>query len=82
MNKTSIINMLQLNDFSLNYFTQSMTLPDKLHKPYNKRIGLKYCSYGNCNLKAITRCTICSNYYCHRHGWNHLHLMENLEVIV
>ncbi len=39
------------------------------------------CSYANCTLKPISRCTRCLQYYCYDHTYGHVHTIENFEVL-
>ena len=41
----------------------------------------KSCNAANCVLKPISRCTICSEYYCYGHTTGHDHAMDNFEIL-
>ena len=39
------------------------------------------CSYANCTLKPISRCTRCLESYCYNHTYGHVHTIENFEIL-
>lgn len=45
-----------------------------------EQINPKCYSMG-CIVKPISRCTLCSNYYCYEHVYEHPHAMENVEIL-
>jgi hypothetical protein len=41
----------------------------------------KSCNYVDCIFKPISKCTLCSWYYCYVHANEHAHSMDNLEIL-
>ncbi len=39
------------------------------------------CSATSCIAEAISKCTLCSEYYCYKHVYVHAHPMDNFEII-
>ncbi|MGE0389027.1 MAG: hypothetical protein AB7P13_02725 [Candidatus Nitrosocosmicus sp.] len=39
------------------------------------------CSFANCKIKPISRCSVCSEYYCYDHTYGHIHTIENFEIL-
>jgi hypothetical protein len=41
----------------------------------------KPCNVVDCSSRPISRCTLCSEYYCYSHANEHNHSMDNLEIL-
>lgn len=39
------------------------------------------CSAIDCISRPISRCTICSEYFCYLHGHKHIHSLDNFEIL-
>ncbi len=39
------------------------------------------CNTVDCIFKPISRCSICSKYYCYLHANKHTHSMDNFEIL-
>jgi hypothetical protein len=39
------------------------------------------CSFVNCTIKPISRCSRCLEYYCYDHTYGHIHAIENFEIL-
>ena len=39
------------------------------------------CNYVDRIFKPISKCTLCSEYYCYVHANEHAHSMDNLEIL-
>lgn len=39
------------------------------------------CSFANCTIKPISRCSRCSECYCYNHAYGHIHNIENFEIL-
>ncbi|WP_144729493.1 hypothetical protein [Candidatus Nitrosocosmicus arcticus] len=39
------------------------------------------CNNVDCIFKPISRCTLCSEFYCYGHASQHAHSMDNFEIL-
>ena len=39
------------------------------------------CNAIDCIFKPISRCTVCSEYYCYAHANEHAHAIDNFEIL-
>ena len=39
------------------------------------------CAHPDCDIKPISRCSKCYEYYCYNHTYGHIHTMENFEIL-
>lgn len=40
-----------------------------------------YCNNVDCIFNPISRCTLCSEFYCYVHASQHAHSMDNFEIL-
>jgi len=58
--------------------TRSLAVPSKDSKVMTTNHP---CSATECISEAISKCTVCSEYYCYAHVYGHAHPVDNFEII-
>ncbi len=59
----------------------AVTTHTELENNTDVRIKDTSCNNVDCIFKPISRCTICSGYYCYVHASQHTHSMDNFEIL-